>query len=248
MRPSAPCPVRSSSVKFLVTWLPTAPKIQSSRPVAGDVRPFVGDVPDVLTPGLQLDERQLRPGAEDQFDNPAVQRVPFGLGRRGGLVDESHRGAVFDDDQQPGEEGPVAARRPQHRVQRLRDVHAGWHVHEHAVRRQRAGQRSEVAIVVGHDLPHPAFEKRRMLANRRAPIGEDHVPPRQVLAALALRLVPGRQAQQGAVRFAGQRLKEFRIDRNPVRPGAGASDGRGIVRKSVRRQASSVIVGKGRRS
>ncbi len=56
-----------------------APKIQSRLPSAVDVDPLVGEIPDVLAPGLQLDEAQVGIRANVDLDDPGVQALPARL-------------------------------------------------------------------------------------------------------------------------------------------------------------------------
>src|ERR1700722_10680550 len=67
--------------------------------VAADDGALATEVPGVLVPVLDVDERQIRPVADEQLDGPAVQRRGVAATSACGLADERGLGAFFEDNE-----------------------------------------------------------------------------------------------------------------------------------------------------
>ncbi len=234
----------------MVRWLPDGAEDPIQPAVAADAGALVGEVPHVLAPVLQLDERQLGPVA-DQRARPSRRewRCAVGLGRRGRLVDVGQpRRRRSTTTSTRREEAAGAAPAPTARSAAAAPTCTpGWHIDQHPILASAAASAANLPSPGRRPCPGAPSTSRSAAGHGSAPVGEDDAlrwEARDRLRPGAAH--PGCRTINAAVLFAGQRLQQARGSTAGLAVGglAGSSaDGRPL--RSVRRQASSVHVGIG---
>ena len=89
-----------------------------------DLGTFVREIPDVLSPGLQLDESKIRPCSDVNLDDPGVHGFTTRLGRRGRFMHIGYGSAVFHPHDHVREVRQSRPRPPQYAVQGLFELQA----------------------------------------------------------------------------------------------------------------------------
>ncbi len=141
---------------------------------------FGDEVVHVVGPVLDRGVAAAAAFLDDDLHHGRVQRIRR-VHRRRATFDIVAVGALVDDDQRPLELTHVLRIDPEIGLERLVEVHTGWHVDERAPRPHRRVEGGKLVVVGWDHRPEVLLNDLGILPNSGVHVGEQHAHRRQVL-------------------------------------------------------------------